>query len=381
MNGAKSGAAHATAGCVVFLGGGAVGSYTGGMLAAAGVDVVLIDGWPEHVEAIRAHGLRLTAPEGETLAHPEAWHLGDAHRLRSLAPVAAFITVKLYDTQWASVLLAQWLPVGVPVVTLQNALVEEIVAQALGWGRVLGCIGSGLDVSLRAPGVVQRVRKRGSTASPVFKVGEMHGRRTPRAERIAALLEQVDRATVTTGLWTQRWEKLCVNAMTTSLSGLSGLGLREVYLREDTRRLAIRLGAQALEVGRATGFQVPALFGVPANRWQEAAAGAPTAVEETMAALAAFAESMVEGGMSGTLQDLSKKRPSEVEFLNGFVAREAERLGIAAPTHRVVTDLIRSVERGEREIGLDALPLIDKLDAAGSRNPLRTGVHHGRRHI
>ena len=344
--------------CVVFLGGGAVGGYAGGMLAAAGVEVILIDGWPEHVEAIRARGLTIATPEGDILARPEAWHLGDTYRLRSLAPVAAFITVKLYDTQWASALLAQWLPPAVPVVTLQNALVEDIVAAAVGRGRVLGCIGGGLDVSLRAPGVVQRSRKRGATASPVFKVGEMHGRRTPRAERIAGLLNLVDRAVVTTDLWTQRWEKLCANAMTTGLSGLSGLSLREVYVREDTRRLAIRLGAEALDLGIAMGFEVPALFGLPAARWREAAAGAADAMQEAMAALAAVAESMVEGGMSGTLQDLQKKRPSEVEFLNGFVAREAERLGIAAPTHRRVADLVRAVERGERGIGAGVLGTI-----------------------
>ncbi len=341
--------------CVVFLGGGAVGSYAGGMLADAGVEVILIDGWPEHVDAVRSRGLTIATPEGDILARPDAWHLGDAHRLRRLAPVAAFLTVKLYDTQWASALLALWLPAAVPVVTLQNALVEDIVAGVVGRGRVLGCIGGGLDVLLRGPGAVQRSRKRGATASPVFKVGEMHGRRTPRAEHIAALLNLVDRAAVTTDLWTQRWEKLCANAMTTGLSGLSGLSLREVYVRDDTRRLAIRLAAEALVVGAAMGFEVPVLFGLAAARWREASEGAADAVHEVLSALARVAESMVEGGMSGTLQDLRKNRPSEVEFLNGFVAREAERLGLAAPANRLVADLLRAVERGERGIGVDAL--------------------------
>lgn len=354
--------------CVAFLGGGAVGSYTGGMLAVAGVEVVLIDAWPEHVEAIRSRGLTIATPEGEHRARPDAWHLGEAHRLRSVSnvsnvsnvtPVAAFLTVKLYDTAWASALLAQWLPAGVPVVTLQNALVEDIVAGALGWGRVLGAIGGGLDVSMRAPGVVQRSRRHMATASPVFKVGEVHGRRTPRAANIAALLDKVDRAVVTTDLWAQRWEKLCANTMTTGLSGLTGLSLQEVYTRDDTRRAAVRLGAEALELGRAMGFEVPALFGVEAKAWHEATSGSSAALAAAMGALAAQAASMVEGGMSGTLQDLLKQRPSEVEFFNGYVAREAPRHGVRAPTHRLVADLIRAVERGERKIGIDALAVIE----------------------
>lgn len=91
----------------VILGGGAVGSYVGGMLAAAGVKVVLIDGWPEHVESIRAHGLSIATPEGETLARPEAWHLAEAYRLRTLEPSAAFLATKLYDTEWSASLLAR----------------------------------------------------------------------------------------------------------------------------------------------------------------------------------------------------------------------------------------------------------------------------------
>lgn len=343
---------------VVFLGGGAVGSYTGGMMAAAGVDVVLIDGWPAHVEAIRAGGLVVSAPEGDLVTRPQAWHLGEAHRLRGLSPVAAFLTVKLYDTAWASALLAQWLPEGVPVVTLQNALVEEIVAGALGWGRVLGAIGGGLDVLMRGPGVVQRSRRRGATAAPVYKVGEAHGRATPRAARIAALLAHADRAAVTTDLWTQRWEKLCANVMTTGLSGVSGYSLRQVYTREDTRRIAVRLGAEAIALGRAKGFDVPALFGLATARWCEAGEGSAEALAQAMAALAAPAANMVEGGMSGTLQDLMKKRPSEVEFLNGYVAREAPRHGVRAPTHAALAELIRAIERGERGIGPDALTLL-----------------------
>lgn len=348
----------AAKGVVVFLGGGAVGSYTGGMLAAAGHEVVLIDGWPEHVEAIRAQGLRIVSPEGEQVVRPEAWHLGEALRLRERAPETAFLTVKLYDTAWAAALLAQWLAPQVPVVTLQNALVEEVVAQAVGWGRVLGCIGGGMDVSLRAPGVVQRSRRRHATASPVYKVGEAHGRITPRAERIAQLLGEVDRATVTPDLWSHRWEKLCANAMTTGLSGLSGYSLKDVYTREDTRCLAVRLGAEALAVGEGLGFSVPKLFGVAAETWRAAGKGNAAAHAVAMEALAAQAASMVEGGMSGTLQDLLKKRPSEVDYLNGYVAREGARTGVPAPTHETVAKCIREVERGARAIAPEAIKLI-----------------------
>ena len=254
-------------GLAVILGGGAVGSYVGGMLAAAGKEIVLIDGWPEHVEAIRASGLTIASPEGELIARPDAWHLAEAHRLRTLAPSAAFLATKLYDTEWSASLLARWLAADVPVVTMQNALVEETVARIVGWGRTLGVIAGGLDVALTGPGAVRRSRRRRASTRPTFKVGEMHGRSTPRAQRLAGLLDLVDHAQVTTDLWSERWLKLCANSMTTGLSGLTGLSLREVYTREDTRAIAVKLGAEALAVGRVLGFAAPQLFGASPEAW------------------------------------------------------------------------------------------------------------------
>lgn len=345
-------------GRIVLLGGGAVGSLVGGGLAAAGHDVVLIDGWPEHVRAIRDHGLVADTPEGAQRSRPEAWDLGEAHRLRRGGVSVAFLTVKLYDTDWAATLLATWLPPSVPVVTLQNALVEERVARAVGWGRTLGAIGGGLNVFTAGPGVVRRAGRRGAAGGPVFKVGELHGRRTPRAERIAALLSAVDTAAVTTDLWTERWTKLCANTMTTGLSGLTGLSLIETYTRSDTTRIATTLAAEAITVGEALGFRLEALFGIAPRVWCDAAAGSEEALAAARAAMARQAAAMVEGGMSGTLQDLRKGRPTEVAFFNGFIATEAARLGIAAPTHARIAALIAEAEQGRLAIGVEALARI-----------------------
>ncbi|HVL57344.1 MAG TPA: 2-dehydropantoate 2-reductase, partial [Burkholderiaceae bacterium] len=352
-------------GPVAILGAGAVGSYVGARLAAAGIDVLLLDGWPEHVEAIRRDGLTIAAPEGEQVVRCQCAHLGEAFRLRDAPVAAAILAVKLYDTEWAANLLRTWLPPATPVVTMQNALIEELVARTVGWARTLGAIASGMDVALVAPARVKRSRALRSTAGPVFRVGELHGRRSARAGAIAELLDRVDRAEVTTDLWNLRWAKLCANTMSTGLSGLTGLSLREVYTRDDTRAIAVTLAAEALALGQVLGFEPPALFGLAPQSWLQAAAGDAAANARARDALAAHAATMSDGGPSGTLQDLQRGRPTEVDFFNGYIAREAERAGTAAPTHARIAALIRDVERGRRAIGPAALAEIRGALAPG----------------
>ncbi len=46
-------------------------------------------------------------------------------------------------------------------------------------------------------------------------------------------------------------------------------------------------------------------------------------------------------------QDMQKGRRTEIDFLNGLVVREGEKVGIACRANAVLTDLVTKVERGE----------------------------------
>ncbi|HZE36042.1 MAG TPA: 2-dehydropantoate 2-reductase N-terminal domain-containing protein, partial [Candidatus Eisenbacteria bacterium] len=75
------------------IGVGAIGGIVGGMLTKAGHDVTLIDQWPDHAEAMRKVGLRLSGTCGEHLVPVRALNI---HELQSVAEPfdAIFIAVK-----------------------------------------------------------------------------------------------------------------------------------------------------------------------------------------------------------------------------------------------------------------------------------------------
>ena len=46
-------------------------------------------------------------------------------------------------------------------------------------------------------------------------------------------------------------------------------------------------------------------------------------------------------------QDMQKGRRTEIEFMNGFIARKGKEVGVAAPSHEKLTAIVTRIERGE----------------------------------
>ena len=138
---------------IAIVGAGAVGGYAGAHMVQAGEDVTFIDPWPEHVEHMRKHGLRVThAMDVAEFSVPvRALHVTDAQQLAKEKPVdIAFVCMKSYDTAWATMLIQQYLAADGYVVSLQNCMNEETIAGIVGWGKTLGCIATSIAAPARA---------------------------------------------------------------------------------------------------------------------------------------------------------------------------------------------------------------------------------------
>ena len=244
---------------IAFVGAGAVGGYTGAHMVQAGEDVTFIDPWPDHVEHMRKHGLRVThaMTEPEFTVPVRALHVTDAQQLAKEKPVdIAFVCMKSYDTAWAAMLIRQYLAPDGYVVSLQNCMNEETIAGVVGWGKTLGCIASSITVNLPEPGHIHRGAAKHGAAHTVFRAGEVHGRITQRAEEICRLVAYSDSAKVTNNLWGERWSKLVANAMANGLSACTGLGGGAMLKDDVLRRFSTRLGSEAIRVGQAHGYQL-----------------------------------------------------------------------------------------------------------------------------
>jgi 2-dehydropantoate 2-reductase len=335
---------------IAIVGAGAVGGYAGAHMVQAGEDVTFIDPWPAHVEHMRKHGLRVThaMTEPEFTVPVRALHVTDAQQLAKEKPVdIAFVCMKSYDTAWATMMIKQYLAQDGYVVSLQNCLNEDTIAGVVGWGKTLGCVASSITVNLPEPGLIHRGAAKHRGAHTVFRAGEVHGRITPRAEEVCRLVAHADSAKVTNNLWGERWSKLVANSMANGLSACTGLGGGDMLKNDPIRRFSTRLGSEAIRVGQALGYQLEEILHLDPETIARAGEGDEAAAKACDEQRFKDSGRTAAGQKPSMGQDMQKGRRTEIEFLNGLVAREGERLGVPCKANATLTDIVKRVERGE----------------------------------
>jgi 2-dehydropantoate 2-reductase len=301
------------------LGAGALGCAIGGTLAAAGSQVTLIARSREHVDAVNANGLVLRdADGGERVVKVAA-----ATDARGLAPAdLAIVLVKSFDTEAAIDGYKAALGAQTIVMSLQNGLGhEEVLARAVGRARLLAgkTYVGGVFI---APGVVRAGVKGKATL-----IGEPDGGVSERVQRVAAEFERAGLATtVSDNITGTIWDKLLVNTATGALSGITRLPYGPLYALPEIEATALAAVAEAMAVARAKGVRLS--IREPAEAWRLASAGLGPDFKASM------------------LQSLEKGSVTEIDFINGAVVAEGERLGIPTPVNRTLVACIKGIEKG-----------------------------------
>ena len=331
---------------ILFVGAGAIGSYIGSFLSRSGHDVTLVDPWAEQVETIRNKGISVTGPHDPFVARPKAFHLGESQRMPRDFDLA-FVAMKVYDTPWAAQLALRHLRPEGYIVASENCWPDPMVASVAGASRSLGLVMSKIGVALWKPGQVERGAEKGQgTGHDVFRVGEHDGKITARANEVAEMLKVIDGALVTDNLWGERWAKLCANATGNPVQAMSGLGSAEIASSEVGRAITIHLGAESARVGLALSYKVPKFNGTTAEQW---AAADRRDVYDTLDRMLTPTSVGGRNWRSSMGQDVTKGRPTEIDYMNGYVVAQGRERGVPTPVSAATVDIVREVDAGTRK--------------------------------
>jgi 2-dehydropantoate 2-reductase len=296
---------------VAVFGAGAIGCYFGGMLARAGRDVTLI-GRRGHVEAINAHGLFFKSIDFEQVIRVRASVDPAAVRNAQLL----LFCVKSSDTDTAAASIAPHLATDTVLLSLQNGVdnIERIRAQ-LKNEALPGVVYTGVEMS--GPGRLTH------TGGGKVVLGEL-GRASEQPKKIAALFNHAGIVTsISDNIEAELWSKLVLNCAYNALSAIGRIYYGPMVAIPEIRRLMTDVVAEVVVVAQKKGIRLP---------------------DNMLAATFHLAEVMPRT-TSSTAQDIGRGRRTEIEHLNGYIAREGERLGIATPVNRALNALLKLMEQ------------------------------------
>jgi 2-dehydropantoate 2-reductase len=319
---------------IAVVGAGAIGSSIAADLTEAGHDVAVIDQWPAHVEAMKANGLNVRMADRDLNQPVRALHLCELASA-GLSFDIALLACKSTDHRWMTELIKPYLKDDGVLVGTQNGMSDDSIAAIVGRGRTLGCVVE-LQAELFTPGRVQRNTTRQGTW---FSVGELDGAYTARVREIAALIGKVGRCDVTNNIYGAKWTKLIANTMTMGPFSLLGLRNFEAAALPGMLDLSAKLGRESLAVGAALGYRIEPLFGLRADEF------AGSSDENLMLTMKTLMDH-VGKGRTAPIHDHIKGRRSEIELINGLVARKGRDLGIPTPCNDAVTEIDRRINSG-----------------------------------
>ena len=341
---------------IAVLGTGAIGSSVGADLTRAGYNVVLIDQWPAHVEAMKANGLRVTMTDEDLHTPVNALHICELASLTDTFDKVV-LTAKSYDSCWMAELIKPYLKPDGVLVSLQNSLNDEWIAPIIGYTRDVGCVVE-LSAEIFEPAKVKRNTTRSGTW---FGVGELHGRVTPRAEKLAEILGCVGKADITTNIWGAKWTKLIANCMLQAPIGIMGLREQEATEIPEVFDFCIQLGREAMEVGTTLGYTIEAIYGLSAEEFMG------STDEVLKKNLLTLVNHIGKQARNSVLQDHLKGRYSEVDQLNGLIVKKGWEAGVPTPLNKAITALTHRLRHGELKPDRSNLKLLTQMLAENTK--------------
>jgi 2-dehydropantoate 2-reductase len=301
---------------VVIIGAGAMGSLYATLIARGGANVWIVDGWREHVEAIRSEGLRLSGISGDVRVGLAAYTWEDVDRIKERADLG-IILVNANDTSRAASVAAKLLNGDGIALTLQNGIGNlEALTDRLSAPRVIGGL-SYHSAAIVAPGHVEHTHR-----GPTW-VGDLSGLESERVRAVASLLRGSGfEPTIVNDILAHIWTKFVHNSSINPICALLGIRVGEIPTTPGADAMQTEIIREALAIIEAKGIVLTE--------------------PDMMGAIKRFCR--VKFNKPSMLQHMEARRPTEIDALNGAIVREGQALGIPTPYNTALTWMIKGLE-------------------------------------
>jgi 2-dehydropantoate 2-reductase len=324
------------------FGAGAMGTVLGAFLTKGGLQVDLITRNKAHVQAMNKNGAVILC-EGDGRKETVKVHALLPEEMKEPYDVLFLMTKQRNNAEILTELLP-YLKEDSVVCTTQNGLPEKSVAKIVGVSRTYGAATS-FGATFLDGGMVALTSKIEAMRMVVGGY-QNDGAKTALLKEI---LSYAGKATdnpnfVKEGdLMGARWSKLAINAAFSGLSVMTGMTFGEVAKKHKTRKLALGIIRECIAVAKASGVTIDKMQGYDMEKFL----GGNTLIKRFVAYMVLpFAMKKHKKLRSGMLMDIQNGRKCEIDFINGIVVSEGQKVGEETAICSQLVEIVHGIENG-----------------------------------
>lgn len=323
---------------ILVVGAGGIGGCSAVLLAAAGYKVQVVCKHPDLAHKIEQKGLSLQGVKGEILLKMPA--VATISELQEKVDLVLLAT-KATDMSEAAQELLPFLHDNSLVVSMQNGICEPALAEIVGAKRVVGCV-VGWGATMLAPGELEM------TSTGEFVIGALDPKVSPQLVAIQDILSEIVPVEISEDIIASLYSKLIINSCITSLGAICGLYLGEMLSRKYIRNVFIQIMEEAVIVADVLNLKLPPYANkIDYYKFLGKEGWWANFKRHLLIRIIGYKFRRLK---SSSLQSLERGKPTEIDFLNGYIISEAERFEIQTPVNKKIVALIKAIEKGERPI-------------------------------
>jgi len=316
---------------VAVIGAGAIGGLVAGYLVDKGEEVMLVT-HPEHITPLAQNGLTIEGARGRLCVRmPVKDQLEEQVDL-------AILATKIPDLEKSMTQNFAYLK-DVPVISVQNGVrAERIIAERLGAQRLFPSIVM-FGATYLAPGKIVH------NFEGDWIVGQANAGPNDMLHEITKVTSKIFPSPESGDIGGMKWLKLFINA-NNCLPAIVGKSMQETFCHIPLCKISVRIWQEGLDLVTKANIALSSLPTFPVERLSHLVS---MPLNEAAKIFSTIMLNLSKEPLYGSiLQSIRRKRPSEIDCINGEFVNLAASVGQKAPLNEMLVQMVHDVERGGR---------------------------------
>jgi 2-dehydropantoate 2-reductase len=326
---------------LLVVGAGAVGGITASLLKKNGINVEIVCKYDDYAMLVSEKGINVKGVCGDfTVKIPAYASISQVKEQKDIVLLATKAT-EMYK---ASNELKAVIKENGYLISMQNGICEDDIASIIGKNKVIGCV-TGWGATMDSPGNLIM------TSTGDFILGYPEKDPDDFLNTVSDVLSYVVPVRTTGNIMGHLYSKLIINSCITSLGAVCGLYLGKMLSIPKIRRIFIEIIREAMIVADGMNLNVE-IFGGRMD-FEKFLKGNGLVSDIRRHIVIMVIGNKYKRLKSSSLQSLERGKPTEIDYLNGYIVRNGSNLGLPTPVNEFIVNMIHEIENNTRTISLE----------------------------